>query len=255
VWLVATYPFAVWFGAAYTESLYLLGAVGATFYFQRGEIWKGGAWGLLVGLTRPNGCFLSIPLAILAIRPWLPAWLAGGTPRDRVRQGEPGVVASLAAAALPGIGMLLYSAYVWQLTGDPLSWAEGHVAWGRSYQGLSILVSERYKFLSEAGLYAYTSQASDDVLQVAGILFVLVPVWFVAREYGLAYAVFILINILPPLAAGGVLSAGRFSSVLFPAFIWVAGVVRVTHQPAWYAGFMAVQGLNAVLFYTWRPMF
>ena len=31
-----------------------------------------------------------------------------------------------------------------------------------------------------------------------------------------------LINILPALATGGLLSAGRFSSVLFPAFVWLA---------------------------------
>ena len=77
----------------------------------------------------------------------------------------------------------------------------------------------------------------------------------VARRFGLAYAMFILINILPPLAAGGVLSAGRFSSVLFPAFIWAAAVIRPAQRPAWLSAFMAIQGLNAVLFYTWREMF
>lgn len=258
VWLVATYPFAVWFGAVYTESLYLLGAVATLFHFRRGELWKAGAWGLLVGLTRPNGCFLSIPLAVMAVSPWLPGWLSGG----RVLAGDVvdhaarrKFIPALAAASLPGIGVLIYSAYVWTLSGDPLSWAEGHAAWGRSYQGLSILVAERYKFLTSAGVYGYTSQAADDVLQVAGILFVLVPVWPVLRRFGLAYALFILINILPPLAAGGVLSAGRFSSVLFPAFLWVASVMRDEHKPAVFGSFMAVQALNAVLFYTWREMF
>ncbi len=257
VWLVATYPFAVWFGATYTESLYLLGAVASLYHFKNGDVWKGGAWGLLVGLTRPNGCFLSLPLAILALRPWLPGWLAGGPvrPSDDSSPGGRRMIAAIAAASLPVIGVLIYSAYIWYLTGDPLSWAEGHVAWGRSYQGLTILVEERYKFLSNAGLYAYTSQAADDVLQVAGVLFALLPVWAVARRFGLAYAVFILINILPPLAAGGVLSAGRFSSVLFPAFIWVAGAIKERHRPAWYGTFMAVQALNAIMFYTWRPMF
>jgi hypothetical protein len=67
--------------------------------------------------------------------------------------------------------------------------------------------------------------------------------------------VFILVNILPPLAAGGLLSAGRFSSVLFPAFIWLALAVPVRHRPMWLAGFMALQAFNAALFYTWRPMY
>ncbi len=265
VWLVATYPFAVWFGAVYTESLYLLGAVATLFHFRRGELWKAGAWGLLVGLTRPNGCFLSIPLALMAVGPWLPGWVNGrrtvtaataatAAPAAAGSAGR-GLVTAMLTAAAPGIGVLLYSAYMWTLTDNPLSWAEGHAAWGRSYQGLSVLVAERYRFLTDGGVYAYTSQASDDVLQVAGILFALLPVWPVFRRFGLAYAVFILINILPPLAAGGVLSAGRFSSVLFPSFLWVASVISEEHRPAWLGSFMAVQALNAVLFYTWREMF
>jgi hypothetical protein len=258
VWLLATYPFAVWFGVPYTESLFLLGAAGAFFHFRRGEWWKAGAWGLLVGLTRPNGCFLSIPLAVLALEPWLPGWLAGGkamSEEDRAaRRTARYLTKSLAAAAQPGIGVLLYCAYIWSLTGDPLSWAEGHVAWGRSYQGLSILVTERYTILSEAGLYTYTSQWSNDLLQLSGAVFALAAVWPVARRLGLAYAVFILVNMLPPLAAGGLLSAGRFSSVLFPAFVWAAAVINERHRAAWLTSFMALQAFNAILFYTWREM-
>jgi hypothetical protein len=67
--------------------------------------------------------------------------------------------------------------------------------------------------------------------------------------------VFILIFILPPLAAGGLISAGRFSSVLFPAFLWVAGAVPPRHRGAWLASFAAVQALNAAMFYTWRPLY
>ena len=79
--------------------------------------------------------------------------------------------------------------------------------------------------------------------------------WPVARRLGLAYSVFILINILPPLAMGGLLSAGRFSSVLFPSFLWFAGVVPPQQRSGWIATFAAVQALNAALFYTWRPLF
>ena len=63
-----------------------------------------------------------------------------------------------------------------------------------------------------------------------GALFVLVAAWPVARRLGIAYAVFIVINILPPLAAGGFLSAGRFSAVLFPAFVWFASAVPERHR-------------------------
>lgn len=259
-WLVATYPFALWYGVPYTESLFLLGAIGAFYHFRRDEYLKAGAWGLLVGLTRPNGCFLSIPLAVMAVSPWLPLWLRGGTP-DASAPREPRgpllmgtLVRRLATAALPGVGVLLYCAYIWQLTGNPLSWAEGHVAWGRSYQGLSILVTDRVRYLAESGVYAYTSQGANDFVQVLGVLFALAAVWPVARRLGLAYAVFIVINILPPMAAGGLLSAGRFSSVLFPAFIWWASWIGDRERATWLTSFMALQALHATLFYTWREM-
>jgi len=260
VWLIAAFPFAVFFSAVYSESLYLLGALGAFYHFRRREFWRAGAWGLLVGLTRPNGAFLSVPLAILAVAAWMPAWLAGGAaaaqpfsapPARRARELAPAV----AAAAMPGVGVLLYSIFIWRLTGNPLEWAAGHLAWGRAYGGLSILVENRYEYLSQGGLYAYTSQRPLDLLNAIAAMFVLAAAWPVARRLGLAYAAFILISMLPPLAAGGLMSAGRFSSVLFPAFVWLASVVPEQHRPAWLASFMALQAFGAMLFYTWRPLY
>jgi hypothetical protein len=93
-----------------------------------------------------------------------------------------------------------------------------------------------------------------DFIQLPAVLFVLVAVWPVARRLGLAYAVFILVNIIPPLAAGGLLSSGRFSSVLFPAFVWVATLVGDRERSGWLTSFMTLQALNAILFYTWREM-
>ncbi len=65
--LAAAYPFALFFSAAYSESLFLLGAVAAIYHFRRNELLAAAAWGLLVGLTRPNGCFLSVVLALLVL--------------------------------------------------------------------------------------------------------------------------------------------------------------------------------------------
>jgi hypothetical protein len=258
VWITATYPFAVFFGAVYTESFFLLAAVGAFYHTGRRELVKAAAWGLLAGLTRPNGCFLSIPLALMAVSPWLPRWLAGGrqidhVPADGRRPGA--LVPALASAAAPGIGMALYSSYVWQLTGNPLAWAEGHAAWGRHYSGLVPLAIRYYGYMAESGPYVFSVALPFDTLNGLGALAVLatsVPVW---RRFGLPSAVFILVNLLPPLAAGGFLSTGRFSAVLFPAFVWLAAVVPDPHRPAWMGTFMAVQALNAALFYTWHEMF
>jgi len=258
VWLLAAYPFAVFFGAAYSESLFLLGVVGAFYHFRKREFARAALWGLLVGLSRPNGSFLAIPLALLAFAPWLPWWLTSSravvADHDQQQLRSAGrLLQALAAAAMPVAGLTLYSAYIWSLTGNPLAWVQTQAAWERHYVGYGELVMQRYDWLSH-GLYAYIAQNPGDLLNLSGALFVIGASVPVARRLGLPYAIFILINILPPIASG-FLSAGRFSSVLFPAFIWLAGAIPARHRPGWFASFMALQALVSVLFYTWRPMY
>ncbi len=254
LWAIAAYPFAFFFGAVYTESLYLLGAVATFYHFARRDYWRAAAWGLLVGLTRPNGCFVSIALAVLALSPRLPAWLAG----PRSSPAEPGrrsPIVPLLFAAAPGVGMLVYTLFIWVLTGRPLAWVAGHAAWGRTYNGLSSLVIRQYDWIANEGLAGYVTSGPLDFLNAIGVVFVLVSAWPVARRLGVAYAVFILINMLPPLADGGLLSAGRFSSVMFPAFVWLASVVPARHRAGWIATFAVLQAFGAALFFTWRPLF
>ena len=136
-----------------------------------------------------------------------------------------------------------------------LAWAMGHAAWGRQYGGLTRLIAVRYGYIANAGLLQYVSREPYDVLNGLAVLFVLATAWPVTRRFGLAYAAFILVGILPPLAAGGLMSAGRFSSVLFPAFLWLGAVVPSRQRAGWIAAFAAIQAFNAALFYTWRPLF
>ncbi len=65
VWAIATYPFALFFGAIYTEPLLLLGMTATFYHFTHGRYARAAAWGVLVGLTKTNGFLLSIPLAML----------------------------------------------------------------------------------------------------------------------------------------------------------------------------------------------
>lgn len=254
--LFAAYPFALFFGAIYTESLYLLAALGAFHHFRRREFVRAGVWGLVIGLTRPNGGLLTVPLVLLALTPWLPAAIAGGCAMPRSPAARPRDLApAFAAAAACAAGTLLYSIFIWGMTGSPIAWASGHAAWGRHYTSLAALVGTRASFIGHAGLYEYVARSPYELLNVLGAVFVLAAVWPVWRRFGIAFAAFILINILPPLTTGGFLSAGRLSSVLFPAFVWLAAAVPARQRTAWIVSFAMLQGLCAALFYTWRPVF
>ena len=62
------------------------------------------------------------------------------------------------------------------------------------------------------------------------MLLALAAVWPVYRRFGLPFAVFILITILPPMSAGGMLSMGRVTSILFPVFLWMGAAVPARHR-------------------------
>lgn len=253
VMLLAAYPFAVFFSAAYTEGLFLLTLVGAVYRFRRDQLWCAAAWGFVCGLTRPNGAFLSIVLGLMAVTPMWDAvrW----RPLLPPPTGWPHIGKRLLSAAAPGFGMLAFSAYIYQLTGHPFSWTMQNEAWGRVYRSLDSLVADRIGYIAIHGFYNYASTQTIDLFYLLAVLFVIGSAWPVYRRFGFPYAVLLLVNILPPLAAGGTLSIGRVTSVLFPAFLWMGGAIPKRHRAAWIAGFACLQGFVAVMFFTWRPIF
>jgi hypothetical protein len=242
--LLAAYPFAVFFSAPYTEALFLLGCVGCVFHFRRGEWLPASAFGLLVGLTRPNGFLLSVVLAVMLLERL----------RELTRSPDFPIARSLLAAATPGLGMLAYSVYVNHVTGDFFGWARLHEAWGRSYAGLAP-VERAYGWLVDEGLLTVVQNVPYDTLNSLGLIFALAMVWPVARRLGWAFALFIVINVVPPMLAGGVLSMGRLTSTLFPLFITLAAIVPPRAVPHLVTAFAIGQGLAAALFFTWRPLF
>jgi len=252
--LISAYPFAFFFSTAYTESLFLLALVGACYHFERDELWQAGLWGLTAGLTRPNGCLLSIVLALMAIGPIWPDWRVW-RPIWPPPMGWSRLAARTAAAAAPGIGMLIYSTYIYFLTGNPLQWAVQNAAWGRVYRGLGTLIAQHGQRISDHGLYEYAATRTIDAIQVVAVLFMLVTVVPIYRRFGVPYAAMIVVNIIPPLLMGGLLSMGRLTSVLFPTFLWLGAAVPVTHRPSWLAVFAMLQALCAAVFFTWRPLY
>jgi hypothetical protein len=161
----------------------------------------------------------------------------------------------MAVASLPGIGMLMYSTHIYLLTGHPLQWAAQNAAWGRVYYGIESMVADQTVVLNQDVLVGFAATRTVDALQLAAVVFVLLAVWPVARRVGLPYAAMILVNVVPPLFMGGLLSMGRVTSVLFPVFVWLGASVPAHHRTAWVTGFAMLQAICAALFFTWRPLF
>jgi len=241
----------VFFNAPYTESLFLLGSAGAFFHFHRAQWVRASLFGLLVGLSRPNGCFLSIPLAVLGLEQMYRE--IRGAPAVSLQAWSRPVVIRLAVAAMPGIGMLVFTAYLYRLTGVWLAWARMHAAWGRRW-GTGPL-AQGWEWLTTEGLMAVFQGVPFDTLNTLAVIFALLLVWPVFQRLGAASGVFVLVNLVPPIFAGGALSMGRVTSTLFPLFIALAAIVRARSVPGWIAAFALLQGFVASIFFTWRELF
>ena len=251
--LLAAYPFAVFYGAVYTESIFLLCAAGAFYHVGRREYVRTAAFALLCGFARPNGFLLAVPIALAALWPALvAAWRDAGSASlgTRLFQAVRVSLPAMAAAAGAVLGVLAFSAFIYSMTGRPFAWLEAHAAWGRTF---GTWVSQGpFQELGRGGLYGYTRSQPIDAINFVAILLALAAIWPVTRRFGVAYGVFIAVNVIPPLTSGGLLSIGRVTAAMFPMFFWLAAIIPARHRAAWLTAFALLQGWGAALFYTWR---
>ena len=247
------YPFAVFYSAIYTESLLLLAVLGAFYHFRRGELWRYAGFAVLAGLVRPNGFLLSVPLGLMVLiefarqRGWL-----RGQPAACAAPSWSVLARRIGVAALPIVGLLAYSAYVYTRTGDPFTWMKAQQAWGRSANGLMRMMGDRQDVITNYGVYDYTKNAAVEIMEGAAVLLALIGLWPITRRFGLPYAAFVLLCVVPPLYSLGTISLGRYTSPLFPIFLWLGAAVPERRRPYWLAAFAAGQALVAALFFTWR---
>lgn len=239
--LLAAYPFAVFFSAPYTESVYLLGVAAALFHAERAEWFRCAGWGVLVGSVRPNGVLLTIPLALIAAR---------GRGREAPR--APVGMGFWAALASPVAALFLHSLYLRQLTGRWFAWSEVQVLWGRTYEVTSWLGLALAQ-IADQGLVQYLERTPATVLDGLAAALAFVLLWPVLKTAGLPYAAFVVVTLVPALLSGGLMSVGRFTSTLFPLFFALAVSIRERSLLPWILAFSVLQGLLAVLFFTWRP--
>ena len=250
--LLAAYPFAVYYSVPYTESLFLLAAVGAFRGALRHSWRRMALWCLLAGFIRPNGWLLAIPLA----------WIAGAQLRAAGRRATAaesiswpcGVAAPALAIAAACVGPAVHTATMYVLTGRPFVWLEAQTAWGRRYESVATLITNWVNHFSELGPIKFVLASPPDALNVLAIVFACVAVWGVYRRLGTAFAMLILVMIGPPLMVGGIMSMGRFTSVLFPMFLWLAASLNPSQRFLCVALFSGGQAFVAAMFFTWRPM-
>ncbi len=244
VLLTTIFPFAFFFGVAYSESTFLLFTVLAFYGFRTRHWLLGGSCGAIATATRVPGIMMIPALAWIAWR------TAEPTTRDRV-----GAIAGLCLAA-GGFG--LYCLYIYHLTGNPLEWAATLQRWNYHPGGAPWLApahlvrqlgTHPHRYLTTDPMALY-----DTLYGVTGILFVL-AIPFVWRRFGAGYGLFMALNLWLPLSSGVFEGVGRYCSVLFPCFLWLASIRSRSVSTALVVVFALFYTLGLALFTTIHPLF
>ena len=242
--LLAVFPGALYFGAPYSESVFLLLSVGA-FYAARTGRW---AWaGALAGLasaTRSAGILLLLPLAILWWQSERRSW------RDA------------AWLALAPAGLVAYAVYLELAIGDGLAFLQVQENWFRHFAGplggvwdatVAAYEGARDILSGESGLSRW---AALNVMLFGFMVFGLAAAVGVLRRLPFAYGAYVVAALMLPLSfpvePQPLMSFPRFLAVLFPIFMWLAIVCeerRITDRVA--VVFAIVLGLFVTQYSTW----
>ena len=97
----------------------------------------------------------------------------------------------LLVAAMPGIGMLLFTVYLHSLTGVWFAWARSHEAWGRTYHGLAPFATA-WGWVRDEPLVEVIANVPFNTLNTIAVLFGLALTYPVFRRLGAAWGVFVL---------------------------------------------------------------
>ena len=245
--LLAVFPAALYFGAPYAESLFLLVAVGG-FYAARTGRWAwAGACAMAASATRSAGLLLLIPLAML--------WWS-----SRERRGR-----DAAWLLLAPLGVAAYAGWLGLAEGDALRFLDTQDAWYRDFSvplagawdGFGAALDGVRQLASGRREPVYFEQAAGDPFRIGALnimlfcslLFALAALVGIFRRLPPAYGAWVAASLVLPLSfpvgPQPLMSLPRFLAVLFPIFMWLALVCeerRITPHVA------ALSGIGLGLF-------
>lgn len=213
--LLSIFPFGVFFGAPYTESLYLLLAVTAFLAIERQRWWVAGGIALFAGAVRPPGILVGVCVVLAYLLDWY-------TTRHPLRL-------DVLSLVLTPLGLFAYMFYCLVRFGDPLAYVhaveQGWHRGGFTLGGIRQLVS----LLTNPKSWIVSGDLNTIIWTLYGFAVVasVVAVYFIFRRVGPVYAFFTLASVAVPLLTNATpISLGRYISVTFPLFMILALALR-----------------------------
>ncbi|MBA3943687.1 MAG: hypothetical protein H0X37_03900 [Herpetosiphonaceae bacterium] len=213
VWYLLIFPTSFFGSALYTESLFLLGAIGALYAARKGR-WT---WAALLGIVTTSSRLVGLVVAPVLLIEW---WMQH---RQHPNTGGPPVVALAAPLAVP-LGTAAYMFYLQRTFGDALAFAHASAAWGRKPGSPLVMVRQLLERPSEGWIAALlrTHIQLDHSIDALFVLLFLILGCVLLRQRRWSEAVFVLLGAVLSLSSGLWASQRRYMWVLFPVFILLA---------------------------------
>jgi len=204
LWFLLFAPGAVFLAAIYTEVLFIALALGVFYFAEKKK------WGLatiltaLASATRINGVFLILFLLFKLFKSNLPK------------------LQRLLYLFLSSSGIIIYCGYLYFKTGNALSWYTSQSAWGKATATSPLVTAGNY-------LRAVTVNFVPDLVHLVVVIEIIVTLWAIYLIYVTVknkllsppYVVYLIGNLLLPIATGSLGSMPRFFLLLFPTIVVV----------------------------------
>jgi len=201
------FPTSFYFGAVYTESLFLLLSL-LTYYFYRKEKYLiSGIIGILMTLTRVYGVFVLIMIIFDLLQ-------------KRVNLKEI-LIKKIYFVFLGFLGIISYMIYTFVNYSDPLAFYNLQTLVGQQRQKGVVLLPQ--VFIRYIKIFIF-SKMNWFLLQttflevVTGVIFTILPIYSYIKKINWGYIVYILFGFLIPSIQGSFSSIPRYVLVIFPAF-------------------------------------
>ncbi len=197
------FPTSFYFGAVYSESIFLLLTVLSFYFARRSNWWLAGIFGFFASLTRVFGVLL------------LPALLIEAYQQKQSYK-------KIIGLALIPLGLLSYMIYDWYFFGDPLAFYNLQTVVGEQHQkGIVLLPQVLYRYIRILLTFDPANILYQTILLefFVGILFFILPIYGFIKKVRLSYLFYAFTGFLLTTVQGSFSSLPRYVIVLFPSFL------------------------------------
>ena len=212
------FPTSFYFGAVYTESLFLFSSLLTYYFYRKDKFLLSGLFGILMTATRIYGVFVLVMIIVEILNKKFKLF-------EFLRQKKYLIFISF-------LGLFGYMFYCWKNYGDALAFYNLQTLVGEQHQkGIVLLPQVLYRYIKMifSGAMPILTMQTLILEFLTGILFIIVPIYGYFKKVKLSYLIYILLGFLVPSVQGSFSSVPRYMVVIFPAFIIIG--MFLEHKP------------------------